>query len=105
MAFTLEAEQRLKNVSLIEFFEKKTEKWELFAKKTYAFVGDNFPKGANVRQDDIAKALIPLLEVDTELGDCLNEKKLRQKYWIKDFADLIIDRKWDVIKGRKGGKK
>ena len=37
------------------------------------------------------------LEVNETLKDYLNENKLRGKFWIKDFADLIIDRTWDEL--------
>ena len=43
------------------------------------------------------KELIPLLEVHEDFRDFLDENKLRGKFWIKDFADLIIDRTWDEI--------
>jgi hypothetical protein len=34
------------------------------------------------------------------LRDCLNENKLKQKYWILYFTDLVIDRTWgDINKG------
>lgn len=59
----------------------------------------DFPQGALIRRDDVAKALIPILEVNEALRDRLNEYKLRQKFWISDFADLIIDRVWDEIRG------
>jgi hypothetical protein len=36
------------------------------------------------------------------LGSALNNKKLRGKFWIKDFADLIIDRTWEELEKAKG---
>ena len=45
----------------------------------------------------MAKAFVPILEVNETLKDYLNENKLRGKFWIKDFADLIIDRTWDEL--------
>jgi len=50
-----------------------------------------------MRRDDVAKGLIPILEVHEVLKDALSEKKLRGKFWIKDFADLIIDKTWDEL--------
>jgi hypothetical protein len=97
MALTLEAEQRLTAVSLVALFEKHKKAWLAAAKETKSFIKGNFPEGYLIRRDDVAKALIPILEVNEILKDALNESKLRGKFWIKDFADLIIDRTWDNI--------
>lgn len=99
MALTLEAEQRLERVELIQFFDTSRPTWLGAAQRTYRFIRRDFPKGALIRRDDVAKALIPILEVNEALRDRLNEGKLRQKFWISNFADLIIDRVWDEIRG------
>lgn len=99
MALTLAAEQRLERVELIQFFDTSRQTWLGAAQRTYRFVRRDFPQGALIRRDDVAKALIPILEVNEALRDRLNEYKLRQKFWISDFADLIIDRVWDEIRG------
>jgi hypothetical protein len=39
------------------------------------------------------------LEVNEILRDELNASKLRGKFWIRDFADLIIDRTWKKLEG------
>ena len=97
MALTLEAEQRLDSVSLAALFDGDREGWLDAAKQTKAFIKANFPEGSPIRRDDVAKALIPVLEVNEVLKDALNEKKLRGKFWIRDFADLIIDKTWDEL--------
>jgi hypothetical protein len=99
MALTLKAEQRLERVELIQFFDMSRGTWVGSAQRTYRFVRRDFPEGALIRRDDVANALIPILEVNEALRDRLNESKLRQKFWISDFADLIIDRVWDEIRG------
>ena len=71
--------------------------WLDAAKQTKEFIAGNFPDGAKIRRDDVAKALIPILEVNETLKDALDSKKLRGKFWIKDFADLIIDRTWEEL--------
>ena len=106
MALTLEAEQRLDDVGLVELFTAHQAIWLQAAKETKDFIAGNFPKGAKIRRDDVAKALIPILEVNEILKDALDYKKLRGKFWIKDFADLIIDRTWDELeKGKKNDQK
>ena len=97
MALTLEADQRLEAVGLVKLFHSHEANWLAAATETKAFVTGNFPPGSLIRRDDVAKALIPILEVNELLRDELNASKLRGKFWIKDFADLIIDRTWDRI--------
>jgi hypothetical protein len=97
MALTLEAEQRLEKVGLIQLFEDDRERWQLMAKESYDFNAKNFPEGKIVRRDDVAKMLVPLLEIDNDLLDYLGTEKLKQKYWIRDFCDLILDRTWGAI--------
>jgi hypothetical protein len=97
MALTLVSEQRLKRVNLIDFYNKSHKKWEQLARRSYRFIAVNFPDGAAIHPDDVAKALRLLLEVNEDLIKQLNSKKLKQKYYISDFGDLILDRTWDVI--------
>lgn len=99
MALTLEAEQRLEAAGLVDFFDKHEQVWLNAARETKAFVAGNFPKGALIRRDDVAKAFIPILEVNEILRSELNASKLRGKFWIRDFADLIIDRTWKKLEG------
>jgi hypothetical protein len=101
MALTLEAEQRLEAVGLIDLFTAHQAAWLQAAKETKEFIAGNFPAGSKIRRDDVAKALIPILEVNEILKDSLNDKKLRGKFWIKDFADLIIDRTWEELEKAK----
>ena len=105
MAFTLQEEQRLKRAGLIKFFTDNTAEWRGLAQRSYDFNAKNFPDDATVRRDDVAKMLEPLLEVNSKLTDYLDEKRLTQKYWIRYFCDLILDRTWETIssKGTKGG--
>lgn len=97
MALTLEAEQRLEAVGLINFFDKSEASWQTLSKKAYDYVKGNFPPGSNVRPDDVAKALVPIVEVDADLRNELNASKLKQKFWIGYFVDLVIDRTWSFI--------
>jgi hypothetical protein len=97
MALTLEAEQRLTAVGLVKFFDKNANAWKGLAADTKGFVTAHFPNGAKIRRDDVSKELVPILEVHEAFGDYLDEHRLRGKFWIKDFADLIIDRTWDNI--------
>ena len=94
MALTLEAEQRLTDVGLVGFYQKDENDWLGVVRDTKEFVRRNFPEGALIRMDDVAKALIPVLEVHEGFKDFRNQERLRGKFWIKDFADLLTDRTW-----------
>ena len=97
MSLTLEAEQRLRKVSLVTLFTDHQAAWTAAAQRTYQFITDGFPANAAVRPDDVAKALLPILEVNEQLKTKLAREKLTQKYWVKDFTDLIIERVWPNI--------
>lgn len=97
MALTLESEQRLTDVGLAEFFEQSHAAWLATAQETKNFVAQNFPEDSKIRRDDVAKALHPILEVHEGFKEYREQQKLRGKFWIKDFCDLIIDRTWDEL--------
>jgi hypothetical protein len=97
VSLTLKAEQRLRNVGLVAFFEGQPAQWHAVARKTLDFLQSEFPNGSTIRRDDLAFSLLPVLEVNEALGAYLQEQKLTQKYWFRDFADLIVDRAWDGI--------
>ena len=98
MSLTQKAEQRLHAVGLVKYFEDDPEPWCKLARETYAFAVLRFPKGAVVRPDDVAGLLLPLVDVHVGLGDWLEAEKLKQRYWIAYFVDLILDRTWPTIK-------
>lgn len=97
MALTLEVEQRLVTVGLEGFFKQSEPRWCRLARDSHAFIAKDFPTDATVRADDVAKALVPLLEVDKDFRAFLAVKKLKQKYWVRDFCDFILDRCWNKI--------
>jgi hypothetical protein len=103
MALTLDKEQRLEVTGLIQFLDDNEEEWLANARDTYRFVREKFPPRSTVRPDDVAKALLPIVEVHEKLRQFLNREKLTQKYWISYFTDLVIDRTWNQISGEEDG--
>lgn len=97
MALTLAKEQRLQKVGLIALFEQHEDTWRRFAATAYAYTRGTWPEQAQVRPDDVAKPLRTTLEVSALLRNHLDVKRLTQKYYIDDFADLIIERTWAII--------
>lgn len=102
MALTLEAEQRLTDVGVVQFYEDDADAWYDVVADTKDFIDTQFPEGSLVRRDDVAKALIPVLEVHEGFKDFRNSHKLRQKFWIRDFADLLIDKTWEMLDDEDG---
>jgi hypothetical protein len=88
-------------VCLVALYDEHQPEWLEAATETMDFIAGGFPAGSKIRRDDVAKALIPILEVHETLKKTLESNKLRGKFWIKDFADLIIDRTWDELEKRK----
>jgi hypothetical protein len=97
MALTLDTEQKLESAGLINFFTEHEAIWRAIVKKGYDYLKGNFPHDSHVRPDDVAKVLLPLIEVDEDLRAYLNANKLTQKYWISYFTDLAIDRTWTQV--------
>jgi hypothetical protein len=97
MGLTLVVAQKLADAGLTAFYDGNPEPWRALATETHTFVRQHFPVGAKIRRDDVASALISYIEVDESLKDFLNAQKLRQAFWNRYFADLIIDRTWDEI--------
>ncbi|MCW5635707.1 MAG: hypothetical protein KIT17_20385 [Rubrivivax sp.] len=97
MALTLVAEKRLEGATFFVLFAEHEAEWRAAAQRTKDHLAQNFPAGATIRRDDVAGALHLILEVHDRLRAKLAVSKLTQKYWISDFADLIIDRVWDTL--------
>jgi len=103
MALTFDIERQLQKVQLVAFFDAHRDVWLAAARRSYEFVVHNFPAGAEIRQDDVAKILMPIIEADASLDAEIGRRKLTQKYWKSRFVDLIIARTWNEIHGGQHG--
>ena len=97
MGLDLEQEQRLRNEGFVDFFEETEQDWQAVALRGYQYMHQGFPEGAAVRQDDVVKAIEPIVEVDPRFQEHKSEQRLSQKYWVEYFANLIVDRCWATI--------
>ncbi len=97
MSLTLEEEQRLEDVGLTGFFDRDRNAWLSAAKKAKAYVKENFPADSPIRRDDVAKPLKPIMTDNEELKRYLDSNKLRGRFWVTFFVNLIIDRTWDEL--------
>ncbi|MGD9690039.1 MAG: hypothetical protein AB7K52_10340, partial [Phycisphaerales bacterium] len=82
-------------------FARDEATWLAAARSAHAYVKSGFPPGSRVRRDDVARALVPVIEVRADLRARLDELKLRPRCWVARFADLIIDRAWTRLTGEK----
>jgi hypothetical protein len=87
MALTLAAEQRLERVELIQFFDMGRQTWLGAAQRTYGFVRRDFPQGALIRRDDVAKALIPILEVNANESV---QSNLCVRFWLLSLVRTLM---------------
>jgi hypothetical protein len=81
MALTLEILQRLTRAGLVAHFTANREAWQANAQDAYDYTKRAFD-GEQVRPDDVAKTLRPVVEIDKSLRTALDQKRLSQKYWI-----------------------
>jgi hypothetical protein len=97
MALTLEIDQRLQRFGLIDYFVTRQTGWQAVAQEAYDYAKKQFG-GAQIRPDDLAKFVRPVVEIDKDLRGVFDAKKCSQKYWIDYFTSLIVDRTWASIK-------
>jgi hypothetical protein len=99
VGLTGEVELKLRDVSLIDFYNGKIPAFKALAARAYSYAYSNLqPTGLPLRQDDVAAYLVFALEVNGDLRTYLSKKRLPQKFWYRRFADLIIDRLWEELK-------
>jgi hypothetical protein len=99
MSLTLKVAQRLEGAGLVEFFDAHKATWLKAARQAHDFVAEGFPDDATIRRDDVRQPLLSVLEVHKRLRKKLADESLKQKYWVSDFTDLVIDRTWQEIHG------
>jgi hypothetical protein len=87
-------EQKLASAGLVRFFDQNRAAWLIVARDALQYVKKRFPRDATIRHNDVAKIVVPVIEVDEGLKKYLDRYKITQKYWPLHFADLVIDRTW-----------
>jgi hypothetical protein len=95
VALTTAVEMLLDNAELTESFDEKRAVWLEAAKKAYEYTAETIPNPP--RPDDVAPHLALALEANDEFLKVRTEKSVRQKHWLRDFADLILDRLWPEL--------
>jgi hypothetical protein len=96
MALTLEKLLRLQSVEVTGFFKKERAKWLTASRRAYQYVKEGFA-GQEVRIDDCATPLAGVVTIDPTYRAFRSKKRLKEKYWIVDFAEYVLDQTWDEI--------
>jgi hypothetical protein len=98
MSLTAEEYQALVSAGLTDVFKKKRAFFKSMAKKAYVYAKDAVAEaGLPVRRDDVAEPLVTALKISPSLTSFLAGAKLTQKYWVRYFADLMIDELWEEL--------
>lgn len=98
MGLTAERELALRDAKLVDFFDQNRPAFKDLAKEAYEYArGYVEDTDLPLRRDDVAASLVIALNTNQTLRDFLAQKKLRQKLWYRDFADLIVDRVWEEL--------
>jgi len=77
--------------------KKHHAKWVAIAKKAHDYAKENITEGNEPRPDDVAEALLPILNADTDLRKHQSDNRAMAKKYKLAFADYIVDQ---VLIGR-----
>lgn len=100
MSLTAEWELALRDVGLIGFFDENRDAFKETAQASYEYTESHVtsPVGLPLRRDDVAEILVAALTTNEPLREFLaSHSGLKQKYWYRHFADLILDRLWEEL--------
>jgi hypothetical protein len=98
MSLTAEVELALQDKKLTDFFDDHRSALTEAATEAFAYAFGYVARiDLPLRRDDVAKILVPALETNDTLREFLSDKKIREKHWYRDFADLILDRLWEEL--------
>ncbi|MCH8275567.1 MAG: hypothetical protein IH851_12340 [Armatimonadetes bacterium] len=85
---------RLENSEFVQLFRSHRDLWVGQATDWYQFLAS---RSERTYRDDVAQHLALALEADNVFLDHATRVKARGKYWLKDFADLIVEEGWRTI--------
>lgn len=93
MSLTLETLRALRSKGFGDLYTRRQQKWREMVENatTYAktFLADGDPD--KLRPSDIAEVLQNALKFDPDFENHLVSRKIKEKHWVKDFADYIMD--------------
>jgi hypothetical protein len=80
-----------KNFHKLYLDKKHHDKWVGAANSAYAYAKKNITHGEEPRPDDVAEALLPILNADSDLLKHQSENHATAKRYREAFADYIVD--------------
>lgn len=80
-----------KNFHRLFEHDRHNRRWREIAEKARAYARDNITGGNEPRPDDIAEALLPILNADTALRTHQKENRAMSRKYKEAFADYIVD--------------
>lgn len=91
MSLTTETLHRLLSKSFDKFYKDHEDKWKKCAENAATYVKSFIGEKDKPRPADVAEVLQNALKIDPDFENFASNKKLKEKYWVADFADYIID--------------
>ncbi|HLA94801.1 MAG TPA: hypothetical protein VK612_03705 [Pyrinomonadaceae bacterium] len=91
MSLTTETLHRLRSKAFDKFYTQHQAKWKKCVENATTYVKSFIHDKDKPRPADIAEVLQNALKIDPDFEKYTAEKKLKEKYWVSDFADYIID--------------
>ena len=93
MSLTLETLRALRAKGFVQLYDNHEDKWQEMVENatTYAktFLAED--DRDRLRPSDIAEVLQNALKFDPHFVRHLDSRKIKEKHWVKDFADYIMD--------------
>ena len=92
MALTEKKIQDLGDKDFDKLYDNKKAAWTALAKTAQKHAKENICGGKEPRPDDVAKALIPMMEINEALRNHQEDNKARGKRYIEWFVEYVIDK-------------
>jgi hypothetical protein len=92
MGYSEAKKKELRAKNFHKLFENKhhREKWKTVVQKAYAYAKDAITDGREPLPDDVADALIPILNKDDDLRKHQKDNRASSKKYKEAFADYIV---------------
>lgn len=93
MILTLETLRVLRSKGFVQLYTGREEKWREMVENATTYAKTFLTEGDRdrLRPSDIAEVLQNALKFDPHFEKHLTNRKIKEKHWVKDFADYIMD--------------
>ena len=84
-------ELEAKNFHRLFTNKKHNQRWREIVQRARVYARDNITGGNEPRPDDVAEALLPILNADSDLREHQKDNRAMAKKYKEAFADYIVD--------------